>query len=279
MTPTPQARCDLLIIGAGPAGMAAALAAAPSGMRIVVVDDNPAPGGQIWRDGPGVQLPPLARQYREGLARHANIEVLSGTRVVGLGDRPRRRCARTDSGKRHARLDAACGPHHPLHRRARTAAALPRLDAARRHRRGRPAGTHQGRGGGARPAHRHRGHRPACCWPPLPPRARPAPTCCAWPSTHPGSDLAMFAAQLVALACQGPPGNPRCCTRPARQHPCARGLGQHPGGSRAPAARQHDRRAGHAIASPAALAWCPTRIWGRCWAAPWESAAACKSMP
>ena len=29
MTPTPQARCDLLIIGAGPAGMAAALAAAP----------------------------------------------------------------------------------------------------------------------------------------------------------------------------------------------------------------------------------------------------------
>ena len=87
MTPTPQARCDLLIIGAGPAGMAAALAAAPSGMRIVVVDDNPAPGGQIWRDGPGVQLPTLARQYREGLAHHANIEVLSGTRVVGLGDR------------------------------------------------------------------------------------------------------------------------------------------------------------------------------------------------
>lgn len=87
MTPTPQARCDLLIIGAGPAGMAAALAAAPSGMRIMVVDDNPAPGGQIWRDGPGVQLPTLARQYREGLAHHANIEVLSGTRVVGLGDR------------------------------------------------------------------------------------------------------------------------------------------------------------------------------------------------
>ena len=87
MTPTSQARCDLLIIGAGPAGMAAALAAAPGGMHIVVVDDNPTPGGQIWRDGPGVQLPPLARQHRDGLTRHANIEVLSGTRVVGLGDR------------------------------------------------------------------------------------------------------------------------------------------------------------------------------------------------
>lgn len=87
MTMTAPARCDLLIIGAGPAGMAAALAAAPSGMRIAVVDDNPVPGGQIWRDGPDVQLPPLARQHRQALARHTNIEILSGTRVVGLGDR------------------------------------------------------------------------------------------------------------------------------------------------------------------------------------------------
>ncbi|HII1304042.1 TPA: FAD-dependent oxidoreductase, partial [Pseudomonas aeruginosa] len=43
---------DLLIVGAGPAGLAAALAAAPSGARIALVDDNPAAGGQIWRDGP-----------------------------------------------------------------------------------------------------------------------------------------------------------------------------------------------------------------------------------
>jgi len=43
--------CDVLIVGAGPAGMAAAVAAAPSGASIVVIDDNPAPGGQIWRDG------------------------------------------------------------------------------------------------------------------------------------------------------------------------------------------------------------------------------------
>ena len=31
------------------------------------------------------ELPPLARQHREGLAHHPNIEVLNGTRVVGLG--------------------------------------------------------------------------------------------------------------------------------------------------------------------------------------------------
>ena len=50
---TPHQRCDLLIIGAGPAGMAAALAAAPRGLAITLVDDNIHPGGQIWRDGPG----------------------------------------------------------------------------------------------------------------------------------------------------------------------------------------------------------------------------------
>jgi len=86
--PTPMhERCDILVIGAGPAGMAAALAAAPSGAVITVVDDNPQPGGQIWRDGPQVALPPLAQQHRAALAKHANIRVLTGTRVVGLGAR------------------------------------------------------------------------------------------------------------------------------------------------------------------------------------------------
>lgn len=75
---------DLLIIGAGPAGMAAALAAAPSGARIAVLDDNPAAGGQIWRDGPQAQLPPLAREYRQRLAAQANIELLPACRVVAL---------------------------------------------------------------------------------------------------------------------------------------------------------------------------------------------------
>ncbi|WP_139270975.1 FAD-dependent oxidoreductase, partial [Pseudomonas aeruginosa] len=51
---------DLLIVGAGPAGLAAALAAAPSGARIALVDDNPAAGGQIWRDGPRASLPSRA---------------------------------------------------------------------------------------------------------------------------------------------------------------------------------------------------------------------------
>src|SRR5690349_2419043 len=40
---------DVLVVGAGPAGMAAAVAAAENGCRVRVVDDNPAAGGQIWR--------------------------------------------------------------------------------------------------------------------------------------------------------------------------------------------------------------------------------------
>ncbi|QLC73893.1 NAD(P)/FAD-dependent oxidoreductase [Pseudomonas sp. LPB0260] len=75
---------DLLIIGAGPAGMAAALAAAPSGARIAIIDDNPAPGGQIWRDGVRAQLPDNALRYREALAAAGNIQLFSSTRVVAI---------------------------------------------------------------------------------------------------------------------------------------------------------------------------------------------------
>lgn len=87
MTDMTLEHCDLLIVGAGPAGMAAAVAAAPSGASIVVIDDNPAPGGQIWRDGPGATLPPAARKWRDALERHANIRVRSGTRVVAAPSR------------------------------------------------------------------------------------------------------------------------------------------------------------------------------------------------
>lgn len=44
---------QVLIIGAGPAGMAAAIAAASNGADVLVIDDNPNAGGQIWRAGPG----------------------------------------------------------------------------------------------------------------------------------------------------------------------------------------------------------------------------------
>ena len=43
-------RTEVLVIGAGPAGIAAATAAAENGRRVIVLDDNGAAGGQIWRE-------------------------------------------------------------------------------------------------------------------------------------------------------------------------------------------------------------------------------------
>ena len=40
---------DLLIVGAGPAGLAAAVVARAQGLSVICLDDQPAPGGQIWR--------------------------------------------------------------------------------------------------------------------------------------------------------------------------------------------------------------------------------------
>jgi len=42
-----HAHCDTLVIGAGPSGLVAALAAARSGARVVLVDDQPEAGGSL----------------------------------------------------------------------------------------------------------------------------------------------------------------------------------------------------------------------------------------
>ena len=44
---TRYAHCDLLIVGAGPAGLFAALCAAESGMRVILADDGAEPGGSL----------------------------------------------------------------------------------------------------------------------------------------------------------------------------------------------------------------------------------------
>ncbi|MBF0864270.1 MAG: NAD(P)/FAD-dependent oxidoreductase [Gluconobacter potus] len=96
---------DLLIVGAGPAGMSAAIVAARAGLKVVVVDEQPTPGGQIWR---GVEANAgtsrgraLGSQYCSGLAtvrafrecgavywpstRVWQIEPTLGTYVTGPG--------------------------------------------------------------------------------------------------------------------------------------------------------------------------------------------------
>lgn len=42
-----QRFCDLLVVGAGPSGLAAAVAAGEAGARVLLVDENPVPGGSF----------------------------------------------------------------------------------------------------------------------------------------------------------------------------------------------------------------------------------------
>ncbi|KWA74704.1 FAD/NAD(P)-binding oxidoreductase [Burkholderia ubonensis] len=72
---------DVAIVGAGPAGLSAAQAAARSGASVAIVDDNPRAGGQIWRQGPGVAAPPAAAA-RFDVLRHPNVRHLAATRIV-----------------------------------------------------------------------------------------------------------------------------------------------------------------------------------------------------
>ncbi len=44
-----RSEIDLVIIGAGPAGLAAGVEAARRGLRTLLLDENPAPGGRIWQ--------------------------------------------------------------------------------------------------------------------------------------------------------------------------------------------------------------------------------------
>ena len=72
---------DVLVIGAGPAGIAAACAASESGARVGIVDDNPAAGGQIWRGG-AEHSPSTEASRWHGRLASANVSFIYGAKVV-----------------------------------------------------------------------------------------------------------------------------------------------------------------------------------------------------
>ncbi len=72
---------DILVIGGGPAGIAAAVRAAESGAATAIVDDNATLGGQIWRPTRGESAAAKqAAEWHERLQKR-NVTVLCGTRV------------------------------------------------------------------------------------------------------------------------------------------------------------------------------------------------------
>jgi len=88
-------RRRLVIVGAGPAGLSAAIAAAEAGLDPMVIDENPRIGGQIYRQPPPALPPeggpPLSSAARRGVdllhrfhQLRARITVLTETGAWGL---------------------------------------------------------------------------------------------------------------------------------------------------------------------------------------------------
>jgi len=85
---------DLAIIGAGPAGMAAAVTAANAGLTVVLLDEQPRAGGQIYRDVDRVsrlRCAILGADYAHGATltealRAAPVQHISGAVVWAIED-------------------------------------------------------------------------------------------------------------------------------------------------------------------------------------------------
>jgi NADPH-dependent 2,4-dienoyl-CoA reductase/sulfur reductase-like enzyme len=88
-----SAAYDIAVLGGGPSGMAAAAEAARRGARVVLLEESPAPGGQVYRAPPPGFAVPRDADGRTGDALRAALagsgaEVRTGLRVWGLGGGP-----------------------------------------------------------------------------------------------------------------------------------------------------------------------------------------------
>jgi sarcosine oxidase subunit alpha len=84
------AHCDVLVVGTGPAGLAAAHAAAAAGARVIVCDEQSEPGGSLLAEGaggePSLEGRPASVWLREtlgALARNPRVTCLTRTTAFG----------------------------------------------------------------------------------------------------------------------------------------------------------------------------------------------------
>ncbi len=78
--------CEVLVVGGGPAGLAAALAAAESGARVILCDEQAEPGGSLLHETGYVEDKPAAAWVQdavERLSRNPNVTVLPRTTAFG----------------------------------------------------------------------------------------------------------------------------------------------------------------------------------------------------
>ena len=80
------AHCDLLVVGAGPAGIAAALAAARCGARVMLADDAATPGGALHARADDPAAMAWISAATAELDAMSNVRRLAGTTVFGHYD-------------------------------------------------------------------------------------------------------------------------------------------------------------------------------------------------
>lgn len=83
-TPKRYNFCDVLVIGGGPSGLSAALAAGDAGARVVLVDENARIGGSLGyqRNGTDATLEVL-REMSDRADSHPNVDLRTGTLAAG----------------------------------------------------------------------------------------------------------------------------------------------------------------------------------------------------
>ena len=86
---TRYAHCDVLVVGSGPAGLAAARSAAASGARVILAEQDHHLGGSLRWDGgeiDGVTADRWADATIEALRGHGDVRLMTDTTVTGYFD-------------------------------------------------------------------------------------------------------------------------------------------------------------------------------------------------
>ncbi|HEY3325978.1 MAG TPA: 2Fe-2S iron-sulfur cluster-binding protein [Novimethylophilus sp.] len=82
--PKLNSHCDLLVVGAGPTGLAAALVAADAGLEVIVVDENRHAGGSLTYDKAGsAELTAKLAELLEMVSKQPNITLRTDAYAAG----------------------------------------------------------------------------------------------------------------------------------------------------------------------------------------------------